>query len=707
MISHDKAQYLISESLDSPLPAADQQALAAHLAGCPGCRRFADQMGAVVARIHAMPQLPASPVVTRGVLERVHDGPPSWAWLRRGAGFLGSPAVAAAGAVALVGALAGTIYLAVSPNMDDAEPRATISAVALAPEDATATSAPAVMAAPTLAPTIAPTEAPVVAAAPPSPTAVPTMAAKVVVTLAPQPTATPQPLPTSMPRPTATSEPAVRRVTGGQATEPPQPTIAAVDPQPVATEAPQLAMVDQLPQDQTAGQTAPEIAMAPVGEPVTGDAAVAGAEPSYDQPAVRRENDRKDQGGNGGGNDRNRNNGGNDNGNNGGGNGGNNDRNLDRNPNNGGDPAGGGYQDPGSDPVVALVEESLGGDQRAVDPASDPAAAMVAEPVEPATPAAVDGSGSGEQVWAADPAPEYDENGQPIIQPVEDQVIEPVPGEGDSSIAVDPTYDPSLEQPQMIEPVPQDGAITEEQQIIVAEQTIADPPQDMAPAPAPVDGLPASDIGAAPVIGAGVPGLDPTIAPDGSVLVTAPDGETGAPTASWIDPASGDPIPFDPTAEGHLDTPVGWAAGMAYYQRRYDDGRVEPRAGAPGGGGFALWSGQDGGPFGSGLGSARLTPGGDRMAFLANGALYLAPTSDPNAAVQVPVGSVIGYDFSPSGDRLAVSDGYTISVYDAFGNGPLIAVGNQGGIPIGAIDWREDGIAVARFDTGEMILFPI
>ncbi|MGI9253484.1 MAG: hypothetical protein ACR2J8_07050, partial [Thermomicrobiales bacterium] len=171
--------------------------------------------------------------------------------------------------------------------------------------------------------------------------------------------------------------------------------------------------------------------------------------------------------------------------------------------------------------------------------------------------------------------------------------------------------------------------------------------------------------------------------------------------------ATGLPVPFDPTGEGHIDTPVGWAGGMAFYQRRFDDGRIELRSAAPGGEGFALWSGPDGGPFGSGLGSARLTPGGDRIAFLANGALFVASTSDPNSGVALPVGNIVGYDWSPAGDRLAVSDGYAITVYDAYGNGPLISVGNQGGIPIGAIDWREDGIAVARFDTGEMILFPI
>ena len=42
-----------------------------------------------------------------------------------------------------------------------------------------------------------------------------------------------------------------------------------------------------------------------------------------------------------------------------------------------------------------------------------------------------------------------------------------------------------------------------------------------------------------------------------------------------------------------------------------------------------------------------------------------------------------------------------------FGEGPLISVGNQGGIPIGTVDWREDGIAVGRYDTGEMVLIPI
>ncbi|MFM9107011.1 MAG: zf-HC2 domain-containing protein [Chloroflexota bacterium] len=702
MISHDRAQFLISDSLDAPLALADQQALAAHLAGCPGCRRFADQMGAAVARIHAIPQLPASAVVTRGVLERIDDGPPSFAWLRRGGLLLGSPAVAAAGAAALVAALAGTIYLAVSPGMNpDAEPRATISAVAVAPEDATATAAPSVVAAPSIPPTAVPTEAPAIAAAPPSPTPAPapTRAPEVVVTIAPQPaaTATAVPRPTEPPRPTATAEPAVRRAAPGEATRPPQPAVAAAPPAP--TEAPQIAMAQEAP---PAVDAAPDVA--PVGAPVAGDVPVGGAEPVYDQPAVRRENDRKDQGaaasGGGAGNDgrdRNRGNGGND-GNNRGGNRGN-DGNGANGGNGGGNrddaaAAGGGgaAADAATDPVAALVEENLG-----VDRAYDPAAA----PLEEATPEpAVDPAA--DTAWTGEAAPTYDENGQPIIVPAGgdmpvEQVIEPVPGEGDAPVAADPAYDPALPgDGQVIEPVqPEGGQLVEEQAV----------PQEQPAEPAAA--VPASDIGSAPVIGAGAPGFDPAIAPDGSVLTVAPNEETGAPTAAWVDPASGLPVPFEPTTEGHVDTPVGWAAGIAYYQRLFDDGRVELRAGTPGGGGFLLWSGQDGGPFGSGLGSARLTPGGDRIAFLANGGLFVAPTADPNAGVQVPVGAVVGYDWSPAGDRLAVSDGYTVSVFDAYGNGPLIAVGNQGGIPIGAIDWRDDGIAVARFDTGEMILFPI
>ena len=67
MISHDRAEQLISERMDAPLSAGDQRDLLAHLSGCASCRRFADQVDAMTMGVRALPQLPPSPMVTRTV----------------------------------------------------------------------------------------------------------------------------------------------------------------------------------------------------------------------------------------------------------------------------------------------------------------------------------------------------------------------------------------------------------------------------------------------------------------------------------------------------------------------------------------------------------------------------------------------------------------------------------------------------------------
>ena len=64
MISHDRAEELISARLDAPLSAADHQALHTHLATCPTCRAFAAHADALVRGLNVLPTLAPSPVVT-------------------------------------------------------------------------------------------------------------------------------------------------------------------------------------------------------------------------------------------------------------------------------------------------------------------------------------------------------------------------------------------------------------------------------------------------------------------------------------------------------------------------------------------------------------------------------------------------------------------------------------------------------------------
>ena len=199
MISHDRAQLLLAQRLDGPLSLGEARELQNHLVACLDCRQFADEMERLAAGIRMLPHLPPSPVVTRGVLDAIAGGTSGWAWVRRGFGFAGSPAVAIASSMALIAALAGTIYLATNPDQDAPNPEATNGAVALAPE-----MTPTTTSQPTETPTPAPTNPP--------------------RSIAPNPTQRPSTTPTPRPPTSRTPTP---RPTVSRSTAPPTPTQTA------------------------------------------------------------------------------------------------------------------------------------------------------------------------------------------------------------------------------------------------------------------------------------------------------------------------------------------------------------------------------------------------------------------------------------------------------------------------------------------------
>src|SRR5918996_922793 len=178
MISHDRAQQLISARMDTPLAAAEHRELQRHLAGCDTCREFVGQADDLARGLQVLPRLAPSPAVSRAVMAAVRADTPGWGWLRRSLQALSSPGMAVASGLALVVVFAGTLIIALnSPGSDGnqaTEPESTIAAVAIAP---------------------LPTEAP---------TTIPTTE--------PEPTATRTPLRTVAPAPTkeAARTPAVR-----------------------------------------------------------------------------------------------------------------------------------------------------------------------------------------------------------------------------------------------------------------------------------------------------------------------------------------------------------------------------------------------------------------------------------------------------------------------------------------------------------------
>src|SRR5918994_3746381 len=137
MISHERAQELISARMDAPLVSAEQHELQRHLAACDSCRDFVSQADDLARGLKVLPRLAPSPAVPRAVMEAVRADTPGWGWLRRSLQTLSSPGMAIASGLALVVVLAGTLIIALNaPGTDGnqaTEPESTIAAVAIAP----------------------------------------------------------------------------------------------------------------------------------------------------------------------------------------------------------------------------------------------------------------------------------------------------------------------------------------------------------------------------------------------------------------------------------------------------------------------------------------------------------------------------------------------------------------------------------------------
>ncbi len=271
MISHDRAQQLISARIDAPLTSAEHRELQSHLATCDLCRVFVAQADHLARGLQVLPQLGSSPAVSRAVMMAVSTDTSGWGWLRRGLQTLSSPGMAVASGLALVVAMTGALIIALNAPVNDGsgatEPVGTIAAVAVAP-----------------LPTDVPTEIPARA---PEPTA--TRAP--LRTVAPAPTKTPVKTPT--PRPTATRVPIqeIAEPTAEPAIEPAvieEPTIVPVAEEPVLAMAPEETV-----------ETAPsaELAQGVESQPTGEGASEIAAAPATDDGGRGNEGGRKDRGG--------------------------------------------------------------------------------------------------------------------------------------------------------------------------------------------------------------------------------------------------------------------------------------------------------------------------------------------------------------------------------------------------------------------------
>ena len=256
MISHDRAQELISARMDAPLTAAEHYELQRHLATCDSCRDFVGQADDLARSLQVLPRLAPSPAVSRTVMAAVRADTPGWGWLRRGLQALSSPGMAVASGLALVVAMAGALVIALnapgSGGDPATEPESTIAAVAVAP-----------------LPTEAPTEIPTTE---PEPTA--TRAP--LRTVAPAPTKEAARTPT--PRPTATRAPilAIAEPTVEPVIEPAIVEEPMIEP---VAEDPALAMVEEPVDTGASAELAQAAEPLPSGEGISD----AGAAPAIDE----------------------------------------------------------------------------------------------------------------------------------------------------------------------------------------------------------------------------------------------------------------------------------------------------------------------------------------------------------------------------------------------------------------------------------------
>jgi hypothetical protein len=281
VISHDRAQELISARMDAPLTAAKHRELDAHLATCDACRIFVTNADDLARELHVMPRLASSPAVSRAVMTAISTENTGWGWLRGALQTLSSPGMAVASGLALVVALAGAMFIAMNaPGSGDgiaADPEATFAAVAVQP-----------------LPTELPTETPV-----PEPTATQAPAR----TISNPPTEPPGETPT--PRPTETRVPIAARAAP---TETPVLDPVAIEQppiQPVGDEDPALAMAPEAevaPVDTSADMAqaaGPEQTGEEVSQPEAapeGEGAPEAAPENTDDGNGRRDGGRRDDG---------------------------------------------------------------------------------------------------------------------------------------------------------------------------------------------------------------------------------------------------------------------------------------------------------------------------------------------------------------------------------------------------------------------------
>lgn len=749
-LSHAETQALISARLDGPLDPVAERELNAHLATCDSCRAFNASAGQLARGLQSLPYLPASPAVTRAVLDHVSTPRSPLSWL---AGSFPANALPAASAIAaavivvFVGSFAAFRFLeaddepstipastrsvndlaqgvneTAEATLESAETVESVSAPTETVEGQTATTEepapttdsstatdpaeesgePATGAAATDEPTeelssqeateIGPPPGPAEQLQPPT------------GETAPEPTEEPTTEPATQPSPT--SEP-TQEPTGE-----PEPTEAAteipvVEPPPTSTPEPTTEPTAQPTLEPTAEPTVEPTAVptdeptpVPTSEPTSEPTAEPTQEPTLvpteaptaeptpePTPTIVPIISREDEASESG--------------------------EADEAAGDDETEVGTGDSDPGSDASNQTVGPS-GIDQSIIDP---------------------DGAESAE---GDDATPDSDQTIQSIESEGDSgdgdgdgQVIEPPGGE-------EPGTEPGIENSPDDETV--EGADEE------TTQSATDDSLAGAEIYASVENIPGGD----PTLRLGLSAdgqlifsSDPgrvSLEQNGILLGTS-DGPTGQvvvacdTNGSCVDISSA-----SATTDGLTDTPIGWLNGEAIYERlngdaygvefraiTFDPASLQPVDDRPIFGGDADLTTLirpypvdgalmvpapagwlrispssveivDGNPYGGDLGLIRLNPSSGQISYVSGGTLIIASIGSPGSpSVQLPF-AASDYAVSPDGSRVAVVNGAGIEIWDTSGN--VLTTYANDGIQLGSLTWLPDGLVFVDLSNG-------
>ena len=738
-LSHAQAEELISTRLDGPLDELGQRQLALHLASCDSCRAFASGMEALSQGMRELPRLPASPIVSRQVRERLAQPPSLWERIGQlfGGGISMAPLAATAAMLVLV--LAGALLLTNRNNgTADNETQTVVAGTRLATEASPTSIELSFIATPTPTPTprrgsVLPTATPVptlpnVTAGEPSATAT----AEPTSTETPEPTATETPVPpteTPTPEPTATDEPDAPTATPEPPTATTEPTVTETS-EPTATETP-------VPPTETA---------TPTEEPTETAQPTSTSTP---EPTATEEPE----------------------------------------------PTSTPTEEPTETPEPTATERTI--EVRPATPTPTPAGSPTPEPTEagPPTIAPTDdvgfdeGADVGGETEDTQPA---DEDNPTPTQPVDDEdpnnpegdiepPIEPIDPDGDDSgteetpdegSGGDPSIDDDIEATRQAETESTEEGGVEDGDPETDDGTGSGPDEETTDVPAALDdtrrlaglpeglSVPAGELPLSPnrdlmvlfdgsgqslvvvsvADGAIVrdlgPGQTPIWSPLGGALLfnNLADGST---IAFW-DLASGSVFAISAFSEqAFVDVPAGWIGSTAYFQRTFPDapGRIELWGhDVVAGSGSLVWSsetvepraarpiatpngiliaandwlliGPDGSESNLGANpfdyvrSAVVSPSGGRVALEAGGTIVVVESGSPSSvitALPYSEGFGAGFSWSPDEQYIAVTDGATITVYTVTGGIVGVATSDVG-VTIGGPQFQDGEIWYLQTD---------